>query len=109
MACLRFLTVLPLRPDFSLPRLNSCISSLTLLWAFGLYLRPEELFFADVRPREPVDFLDDELDLVRDDEVDFLPDVDELDPPRDGELLRAVGIGLASCFYETPDVHKGVC
>lgn len=46
MACLRLFTFLPLRPLFSLPRLNSCISRLTDCPAFGLYLRRD-----DFRPR----------------------------------------------------------
>jgi len=49
MACLRLFTVLPLRPDFSFPRLNSCISRFTSLPALGLYLRREELLL-----REPL-------------------------------------------------------
>lgn len=46
MACFGFVTFLPLRPDLSLPRLNSCISRSTDLDALGLYLRPE-LFAED--------------------------------------------------------------
>jgi hypothetical protein len=49
MACLRLLTVFPLRPDFNLPRLNSCISRFTSDPALGLYLRRELDFFL---PRE---------------------------------------------------------
>jgi hypothetical protein len=45
IACLRLFTVFPLRPDFNLPRLNSCISRLTSLPALGLYLRRELDFF----------------------------------------------------------------
>src|SRR5438270_13723235 len=45
IACLRLFTVFPLRPDFNLPRLNSCISRLTSLPALGLYLRREPDFF----------------------------------------------------------------
>jgi hypothetical protein len=46
MACLRLFTFFPLRPDFSLPRLNSCISRSTSLDAFGLYFRLEDFFLA---------------------------------------------------------------
>jgi len=46
MACLRLVTFLPLRPDFSLPRFISRISRSTFLPADGAYLRPEEDFFA---------------------------------------------------------------
>ena len=45
MACLRLLTFLP-EPDFSLPRLNSCISVSTFLLAEGEYLRVD-FFFAE--------------------------------------------------------------
>ena len=45
IACLRLFTVFPLRPDFNLPRLNSCISRLTSLLALGLYFRRELDFF----------------------------------------------------------------
>ena len=47
IACLRLFTVLPLRPDFSFPRLNSCISRLTSLPALGLYLRREDFLPRD--------------------------------------------------------------
>lgn len=47
IACLRLFTFLPLRPDFSLPRLNSCISRPTVLLAPRLYLRPEDLRLLD--------------------------------------------------------------
>jgi hypothetical protein len=54
IACLRLFTVLPLRPDFSLPRLNSCISRFTSSPAEGEYFRRDEDFFdADLLP---VDF-----------------------------------------------------
>jgi len=46
-ACLRLFTVFPLRPDFSFPRLNSCISRLTSLPALGLYLRREDFLPRD--------------------------------------------------------------
>ena len=49
MACLRLFTFLPLRPIFSLPRLNSCISRSTFLPADGEYLRPEDFFDALLR------------------------------------------------------------
>ena len=45
IACFLLLTVFPLRPDFNLPRLNSCISRLTSLPALGLYLRRPLDFF----------------------------------------------------------------
>src|SRR3954464_14930274 len=38
MACFRLVTFLPDRPDFSVPRLRSCIARLTLLCAFLPYL-----------------------------------------------------------------------
>jgi hypothetical protein len=60
IACLRLFTVFPLRPDFNLPRLNSCISRLTSLPALGLYFRRELDFFLPLeeeRPRE----LDEDL------------------------------------------------
>src|SRR3954463_295633 len=37
MACFRLVTLLPDRPDFSVPRLRSCIARLTLLCAFLPY------------------------------------------------------------------------
>jgi hypothetical protein len=37
IACLRFLTFFPLRPDFSFPRLNSCMASRTRFWDLRLY------------------------------------------------------------------------
>jgi hypothetical protein len=55
MACLGFVTFLPLRPLCSLPRLNSCISRFTSSPALGLYFLPElllEVFFE-------VDFFDE--------------------------------------------------
>lgn len=54
MACLRLVTFLPLRPDFSFPRFISCISRSTFLPADGEYLRPEDFFFE-------LDFLDDDF------------------------------------------------
>jgi hypothetical protein len=39
MACLRLVTFLPERPDFSLPRFISCIERSTFLPAFGPYFR----------------------------------------------------------------------
>jgi hypothetical protein len=47
MACFGFFTFLPL-PDFSLPRLNSCISRSTDFCALGPYLRPLDFFFAAI-------------------------------------------------------------
>jgi hypothetical protein len=46
MACFGLVTFFPLRPDFSLPRLNSCISRSTVFEAFGLYFRLEDFFVA---------------------------------------------------------------
>jgi hypothetical protein len=46
MACLRLFTFFPLRPDFSFPRLYSCISRSTDLEAFGPYFRFEDFFCA---------------------------------------------------------------
>lgn len=48
IACLRLFTVFPLRPDFSFPRLNSCISRFTSLPALGLYLRREDFLPRDL-------------------------------------------------------------
>jgi hypothetical protein len=79
IACLRLLTFFPLRPDFNLPRLNSCISSRTLFSAFGLYLRPED-FLADVR--DLLDFFAVERDVPRCDALALLRE--------EPELLRAV-------------------
>jgi hypothetical protein len=42
IACLRLVTFLPERPDFSLPRFISCIARPTFRLAFGPYLRPRE-------------------------------------------------------------------
>jgi len=47
IACFGFVTFFPLRPLFNFPRCISCISVLTCLPAFGLYLRPEPLFEED--------------------------------------------------------------
>jgi hypothetical protein len=60
MACLRLLTFFP-DPDFSFPRLNSCISVLTFLLADGEYLRVDFFFVEDFF--EPAD-LGAEVDLV---------------------------------------------
>ena len=48
MACLGFVTFLPLRPLLSLPCFIARISRSTSLPAPGEYRRPEELFFADL-------------------------------------------------------------
>jgi hypothetical protein len=53
MACLRLVTFLPLRPDFSLPCFIARISRSTFLPAECEYLRPEDFF--------ELDFFDDEL------------------------------------------------
>lgn len=47
IACLGFVTFLPLRPDFSLPFFISLISVSTFLPAEGEYLRPEDFFDED--------------------------------------------------------------
>ena len=53
IACSGFVTILPLRPDRSLPAFISCISVATFFAADGEYFRPEDffptLFFALVR------------------------------------------------------------
>jgi hypothetical protein len=46
IACFRLVTFLPLRPDFSVPRLNARISRCTSLSADGEYFRREEDSFA---------------------------------------------------------------
>jgi hypothetical protein len=69
MACLRLVTFLPLRPDFSLPCFISRISRSTFLPAEGEYLRLDDDFFAPVLLRTLVFFalmlLRDELLLLR--------------------------------------------
>lgn len=57
MACLGFVTFLPLRPDFNFPFFISRISLSTFLPADGEYLRPEDFFFE-------LDFLDEELRVL---------------------------------------------
>ena len=47
MACLRLVTFLPLRPDFSLPFFIACISRFTSLPEDGEYLRVEDFFAGD--------------------------------------------------------------
>jgi len=90
IACFGFVTFLPLRPLFSLPRLNSCISRSTLFCALGPYFRPLDDFLCDDELPEdfdrdvlrceladlrPLFFADDECDLCgRDDELDLLRD-----------------------------------
>jgi len=49
MACLRLVTLFPLRPLFSVPRFSSCIARSTFLPAIGLYLR-EDFFFVGIQP-----------------------------------------------------------
>jgi len=61
IACLRLVTFFPLRPLFSRPRLNSCISRSTLFCALGPYLRPRLDDFFELLPLE-----DFERDLLRD-------------------------------------------
>jgi hypothetical protein len=57
MACLGFVTFLPLRPDFSLPCFIARISRSTSLPAEGEYLRPEDFFDPDLLE---LDFFDAE-------------------------------------------------
>jgi len=57
MACFGFVTFLPLRPDFSLPRFISCISVSTFLPADGEYLRLDDFFAPYFLP---LDFFADE-------------------------------------------------
>jgi hypothetical protein len=47
MACLRLVTFLPLRPDFSLPRFMARTSRFTSLPDEGAYLRRDDFFDAD--------------------------------------------------------------
>ncbi len=47
IACFGFVTFLPLRPDFSLPRFIACISRFTSSPADGEYFRPDDFFFED--------------------------------------------------------------
>lgn len=86
IACFGFVTFRPL-PDFSLPRLNSCISRSTDCDAFGPYFLPLDFFFDDeeLEPRverdedpprlldEERERLDDFFELPRDEEVRDLP------------------------------------
>jgi hypothetical protein len=65
IACLRLFTVLPLRPDFNLPRLNWCISRLTSLPALGLYLRRELDFFLPLEEERRRELDVRELDELR--------------------------------------------
>jgi len=50
MACLRLVTLFPLRPLFSVPRFSSCIARSTFLPAIGLYFLPEDFFFVGIEP-----------------------------------------------------------
>jgi hypothetical protein len=103
IACFGFVTFLPLRPLFSLPRFIAFISRSTDFPAFGLYLRPVDFFLrlldaVRLRAVEPLRelALRRELDeLERGDELrladDFLPrDEDDFllrdDVPRDEPL-----------------------
>ena len=90
MACLRLFTVFPLRPLFSFPRLNSCISRFTALPAFGEYLRPEDflprLLDADFRERELELALRRERDEL--DRVEALRRVPRCDELRFADALR---------------------
>ena len=105
IACFRLFTFFPLRPLFSLPRLNSCISRSTLFCALEPYFRPRLDFFFDELPEafereelrcEPEDllalfFTEEERGLrERDEELDLL---------RDELFLRAVAMNLASCIF----------
>ena len=109
IACLGFVTFLPLRPLFNLPRLNSCISVSTCFCAFGLYFRPllEEDFFAEELRRLEL-FFDvprwARLELLLLD--DRLPPVDdllrlELRPEDEDFDLRAVAIGSSLLIFQT--------
>jgi hypothetical protein len=63
IACLGFVTFLPLRPDFSLPFFISLISVSTFLPADGEYLRPEDFLAEDFLAEDFFvdDLLPDEL------------------------------------------------
>jgi hypothetical protein len=50
IACFLLLTFFPERPDFSLPRLRSCIARLTLLDAFVPYFLREDLVAIGLLP-----------------------------------------------------------
>ncbi len=62
IACLGFVTFLPLRPDLSLPFFISLISVSTFLPAEGEYFRPEDFFAGDFLVEDF--FADDFLALV---------------------------------------------
>lgn len=106
IACFGFVTFLPLRPLFSLPRLNSCISRSTLFCALGPYLRPRLDDFLLDELRE--DFARDELRWERDDLLAlFFPDDecdlrgrdDELDLRLDELFWRAVAMRSSLLHY----------
>lgn len=84
MACLGFVTFLPLRPLFSLPLFISCISRSTFLPALGLYLRPV-LFFEDFFAEDF--FADEDDDFLCEDRVEDFLEADEDLPDRDEDFL----------------------
>jgi hypothetical protein len=99
IACFGFVTFLPLRPLFSLPRLNSCISRSTLFCALGPYFRPLDDFLFDDELPEDLDR--DELRcepdgllplFLAEGECDLCDRDDELDLLRDELFLRAVAM-----------------
>ena len=71
MACLRLVTFLPLRPDFSLPRFIASISRFTSLPADGEYLRLEDFFELDFFEADflELDFLAAELRVLFDEDL----------------------------------------
>lgn len=78
MACLGLVTLLPLRPDFSLPCFISRISLSTFLPADGEYLRPEDFLEVDFRAEElrvlffALLLREERLELPRERECPFL-------------------------------------
>lgn len=61
IACLRLLTFLPERPDFSSPRFISCIARFTFFPAFAPYLRFEPFFRPELFLRVELFFLDEDF------------------------------------------------
>src|SRR3954468_16611911 len=66
IACLGFVTFLPLRPDLSLPSFISRISVSTFLLAEGEYFRPEDFFDDDFLAEDffAEDFFADDFRVV---------------------------------------------
>jgi hypothetical protein len=81
MACLRLVTFLPERPDFSWPRFISCMARSTFRPDFGPYLRPPERELPE-RERELEDF---ERELE-----DFARELDDFERPVPERLDRRV-------------------